>query len=365
MENIRLLIVDDSVVARSVIREALSKDSGVEVVGTALNGLQALEKIEECKPDIVTLDVEMPEMNGVEALKRIRARWPQLPVIMFSTLTDRGASTTLEALSLGASDYITKPVANDPTNLSTEHIRNELLPKLKSLCRHVGLATRRVLAGVSPLPVTRAASAHAPAQVVAIGVSTGGPNALNKLIPALPADFPVPILIVQHMPPIFTAHLAEQISKRSQIPVKEGLSGQPLEPGTVWIAPGGYHMVISGTPARPRIILNQGPLENSCRPAVDPLFRSVAQVYGKSALGVILTGMGSDGTQGCARIHASGGQILVQNSETSVVWGMPGSVANTGIADQILPLEEIAGELCRRVGMQLTTSVTAAVRESA
>jgi two-component system chemotaxis response regulator CheB len=354
MAKIRVLVVDDSVVIRRLVTDVLTSDPDIEVVGVAANGRIALDKITQVNPDIVTLDVEMPEMDGLQALAALRKTHPRLPVIMFSTLTERGGATTLDALSLGASDYVTKPANVGSATAGMARVREDLIPKIKSLCGwtlplHAKVPAARSLA-VKRQPIAPNASLiNRRVEIVAIGTSTGGPNALAELIPHIPGDFPVPIVIVQHMPPIFTRLLAERLNAYSGLTVREGLAGQELKPGDVWIAPGNYHMVLEKTVAGSRIALNQEPPENSCRPAVDVLFRSVVKIFGAGTLAVVLTGMGHDGLRGCEAIREAGGQILVQDEVSSVVWGMPGFVARNGLADEILPLEPIAGQIISRV----------------
>ena len=275
MAPIRILVVDDSVVIRRLLSETLSGDRALEVVGTASDGRIALAKISVLKPDLITLDIEMPVMDGLEALRTIRKLYPKLPVIMFSTLTERGAAATLDALSLGASDYATKPSNVGSPAVAIERIRRELIPKIKALC---GVAPLKLL----PLPAARPAlkvrlRSNPRIEIVAIGTSTGGPNALAEVLPRIPNDFPVPIVVVQHMPPIFTRLLAERLASRSAIPVEEGSAGVVLSPGHAWIAPGNFHMKVIRAGVNWRLDLNQGPQENFCRPAVDVLFRSVAQ----------------------------------------------------------------------------------------
>jgi two-component system chemotaxis response regulator CheB len=361
MKKIRALVVDDAVVVRRMVSDVLAEDPDIEVVGTAANGRIGLQKITQVNPDIVTLDVEMPELNGLETLKAIRQTHPTLPVIMFSTLTARGASETLEALSLGASDYVTKPANVGSVNLAQQRIRDELIPKVKALCKHEEAAPRVVEppprlrlvndprpAARSAMPPPLVARPAASVDIVTIGVSTGGPNALAVLLPALPKSFSVPIVLVQHMPPMFTKLLAERLDSQSELHVVEAAGGEALQPGWVYIAPGNFHMVIQRKGTSVVTALNQLPPENSCRPAVDPLFRSVSQVYGAHTLGLVLTGMGQDGLRGAEDIRAAGGHVLVQDEATSVVWGMPGFVAKAQLADRVLPLQEIAGELIRR-----------------
>jgi len=344
MPPVRVLIVDDSVVVRKLVGDALGASAEVQVAGTASSGAIALAKIPQLNPDVITLDIEMPGLNGIETLTEIRKLYPKLPVIMFSTLTERGAAITLEALSLGASDYVTKPSNSETLASAMEQVRSELTTKI------VSLASRRTAAG-PPVPVATAKrrAGNQRIDILAIGVSTGGPNALAEVIPRLPEDFPVPVVVVQHMPPLFTRLLAERLNSRSPLSVQEAEAGKALERGQVWIAPGDYHMAVGRRGTGVVLNLNQDPPENSCRPAVDVLFRSVAQTYGANVLGVVMTGMGSDGARGAAHIREAGGEILVQDEASSVVWGMPGAVVSAGAADQICPLPEISQEIVRRV----------------
>jgi len=351
MAPIRILIVDDSVVSRRLLSDLLSGDPALEVVATAGDGRIALAKIPQLNPDLITLDVEMPVMDGLETLRAIRKLYAKLPVIMFSTLTERGAAATLDALSLGASDYVTKPSNTGSPAVAIERIRAELIPKIKALCGG------RVPLNFSPLSGFRPAAKvrlrfNPRIDIVAIGTSTGGPNALSTLIPQFPADFPVPIVIVQHMPPLFTRLLAERLNAVGQLEVKEGRAGQKLQRGQIWIAPGDYHMTVVRQGTEFLLGINRDPQENSCRPAVDVLFRSVAQTYGGNVLAVVLTGMGADGTRGSADIREAGGEVIAQDEASSVVWGMPGSVVAANLADRVCPLAGIVPEVVRRVSMQ-------------
>jgi len=354
MSKIRVLIVDDSVVVRRIVSDVLLGDPDLEVVGTAANGRIALAKIPQVNPDIVTLDVEMPEMDGLETVAAIRKQYPRLPVIMFSTLTQRGAATTLDALTLGASDYVTKPANVGSVAAAQQSLRDQLIPKIKALCGKPEIPAPKLLKtstdSTRTRPNLRSAMSQSVVDIVAIGVSTGGPNALADLLPRLPADFPVPIVIVQHMPPVFTRLLAERLSSLSPLNICEATHGEEICAGRVYVAPGNYHMIVKRAGTLIRIGTNQDQAENSCRPAVDVLFRSVVSVYGAASLGVILTGMGQDGLRGCEQIREAGGQIITQDEATSVVWGMPGFVARAGLSDQVLPLSEIALEIVRRVG---------------
>lgn len=353
MNKTKVLIVDDSVVVRRLLTKVLSEDPALEVVGVAAHGRIALTKIPQVNPDLVILDVEMPEMGGLETLAEIRKLYPRLPVIMFSALTEHGAAVTLEALSLGASDYLIKPSSAGSSEAAIGHIRAELIPNIKAHCGGIDL-TEQHAADLWSLPMGHASPVRPSREgqrvdIVAIGVSTGGPNALSVLLSQLSKSFPVPIVIVQHMPAVFTQHLAVRLASLSACSVAEGTAGKVLLPGQVWLAPGGFHMVLKRVGTAVQIALSQDPPENSCRPAVDVLFRSVADVYGPHALAVVMTGMGQDGLRGCQCIRESGGQVLVQDKASSVVWGMPGLVAKAGIADEVVPLNQLAEKISRRV----------------
>jgi two-component system chemotaxis response regulator CheB len=353
MRKIRVMVVDDAVVVRRIVTDVLAADPDIEVVGTAPNGRLALAKLAQLAPDLITLDIEMPEMDGLQTLVELRKTHPRLPVIMFSTLTERGASATLEALSRGATDYVTKPANVGSVTLAKERIRDELIPKIRALSGRIATPQRPVppvARPASPAAVPRPALPQRMDALV-IGVSTGGPNALAELIPKLPGDFPLPIAIVQHMPPVFTKFLADRLASTSKLRVREGEEGGLLEPGVVWVAPGNYHMTLRRDGDQLRVSLNQAPPENSCRPAVDPLFRSAVELFGNRTLGLILTGMGQDGLLGAGAIRSAGGHMLAQDEATSVVWGMPGAVVGAGLADQVLPLDRIAAELVQRAGV--------------
>jgi two-component system chemotaxis response regulator CheB len=352
MPPLRILVIDDSVVIRKVLSQTLASDPELEVIATAGDGRIGLAKIAQLQPDLITLDVEMPVMDGLETLAEVRKLYPHLPVIMFSTLTERGASATLEALSLGASDYVTKPSNTGSMDVATERIKAELVPKIKALCS--GRPQKKPASAPRPpvripVPQPRPAGRSRPIEIVAIGTSTGGPNALAEVLPRIPKDFPVPIVAVQHMPPLFTKMLAERLASRSRIPVEEGLADVSLSPAHAWIAPGNFHMTVRRAGMSGRLALNQDPPEHSCRPAVDVLFRSVASVYGASALGVVMTGMGSDGVIGSGKIREAGGHVIIQDEASSVVWGMPGLVCAAGYADAVFPLGQLADEITRRV----------------
>jgi two-component system chemotaxis response regulator CheB len=348
MTPIRILVVDDSVVIRRLLSDTLSGDPALEVVGTASDGRIALAKIPHLKPDLITLDIEMPVMNGLETLAAVRQLYPKLPVIMFSTLTERGAAATLDALSLGASDYATKPSNTGSSGAARESIRAELIPKIKALCAILVPLQLLRLPECRPAAKVRARM-NPRIEIVAIGTSTGGPNALAEVLPRIPGDFPVPIVVVQHMPPIFTRLLAERLASRSAIAVEEGRAGVVLSPGRAWIAPGNFHMKVVRAGVNWRLDLNQGPQENSCRPAVDVLFRSVAKACGGNVLGIVMTGMGSDGVLGAQAIRDAGGEVIIQDEASSVVWGMPGLVHASGLDDATYPLDHLAPEITRRV----------------
>jgi len=344
MLPIRVLVVDDSVVVRRVVCDALASSAEVEIAGTAASGAIALAKIPQLNPDVITLDIEMPGLDGIQTLVEIRKRYPKLPVIMFSTLTERGAAITLEALSLGASDYATKPANSTSLAGAIEQVQQELIAKIVCLGRRTTI-TGSPQASVMPRRVLGGQRID----IVAIGTSTGGPNALAALIPGLPADFPIPVVLVQHMPPVFTRLLADRLNTLSPLEVHEGEAGKILEPGHVWIAPGGHHMTVARRGKDAVLSKNDDPPENSCRPAVDVLFRSVAQVYGPNVLAVVLTGMGSDGLRGSEWIRENGGDVVAQDEATSVVWGMPGAVVTAGLASEIYPIGTMAKEIITRV----------------
>ncbi len=356
MSKVRVLVVDDSVVVRKLITDSLAADPDIEVVGTAANGRIALAKIDQLKPDLVTLDVEMPVMDGLETLLHLRPAHPTLPVIMFSTLTERGASSTLTALERGASDYVTKPGNVGSVAESKEAVRTQLVPKIMGLCRRRPSAVAPA-AGLRPArfspptdaPVLRVPGTGVPVELVVIGSSTGGPEALAKTLPQFPADFPVPILVTQHMPPVFTKQFADRLNTKCSLQVSEAVAGERIEKGRILIAPGDWHLRVGGRRTAPIAVLDQGPQENFCRPAVDVLFRSAAELFGAGVLAVVLTGMGSDGALGAIEIAKAGGDVFAQDEATSVVWGMPGAVAATGMASQILPLPVVPAAVITRV----------------
>jgi two-component system chemotaxis response regulator CheB len=360
LNRIRVLIVDDSVVVRQVISDALKSDPEIEVVAVAQNGLVALEKIPECKPDVITLDLEMPEMDGLTLLDELRRRHSRLPVVVFSTLTERGAKATIDALSRGASDYVCKPSGQRSVSQTLERIRTELIPKLRGLVRRPTAAAPRPPPSAAPIPSRQPAGASLPperADAVVIGISTGGPSALAEVIPRLPRELPVPILVVQHMPPMFTRVLAERLAGTSSLKVREAVHRERLEAGHVYIAPGDYHMRVAGSAREGWITLDQAAPENGCRPAVDTLFQSAAPMFGKNLLAMVLTGVGHDGTKGAQHVRRCGGIVWAQDEATSTAWGMPSSVIEAGSAQRIMPLSHIARAIVEAVSGGRAVSV--------
>jgi two-component system chemotaxis response regulator CheB len=336
-------VVDDSALIRRFICDAIAGETGVEVVGTAVNGRDALDRLDDLRPDVVTMDIEMPVLSGLETLPELRRRDPRLPVIMFSTLTVGGAQATLDALALGASDFVTKPSGPGGLAHALERVRSDLIPKIRAL------APNRSQLRVTRQPVTTRVGPLTRVDCVVIGVSTGGPRALEHVVPALPADLAVPVLIVQHMPAMFTKMLAERLEARSGLEVVEATNGSPVVPGMVLIAPGGQHLTVEHQGAEIRAVLTEAPPEHSCRPSACVLFHSALRVYGSHLLAIVLTGMGDDGSHGAVAIREAGGQVIAQDEATSVVWGMPGAVVRAGAADRELALDAVAPEIVHRV----------------
>jgi two-component system chemotaxis response regulator CheB len=343
---IRTLVVDDSVVARRIISDIFADEEDFEVVGTAPNGRLALTKINRLNPDLVTLDIDMPELDGIQTLAEIRSSYPDVRVIMVSNLTQRGASITVEALFQGASDYVTKATRTSSPEEARAYLREQLLPKARAIAGISRVGRRkRPVAKVTP-PQRPSAS---PPDVVVIGSSTGGPNALTEVLTGLPAEFPAAVLIVQHLPENFTPFLARRLDTACVLPVHEARTGDTVLPGHAWIAQGNRHLEVREGISGVELRSTDGPLVNSCRPAADVLFRSAAEIYGPATLAVVLTGMGQDGLDGCRYISGAGGQIITQDRESSVVWGMPGQVTNAGLSHAVLPISEIGDEIVRRV----------------
>lgn len=360
--RLRVLVVDDAVIVRRLVAQALARDPEIEVAGTASDGDIALTQLAKVPVDIVTLDIDMPHMNGMATLKEIRSRWPELPVVIFTGMPEPGPAE-LEALALGASDVVQKlPHEGNMLN-ALEWVQERLAPRLKQV---VAACQARPAARPATAPARKPVAAEPAApegpivlrprpagrgtrpQVLLVGSSTGGPNALELFFARLPADFPLPMVVVQHMPAGFTRLLAQRLTSRTPFPAAEGEAGAALAPGRIWIAPGDRHLVVRQS--GPGVILqtNREPPENSCRPAVDVLFRSAAGVYGAGVLAVVLTGMGYDGLKGSEQIVAAGGQVLVQDAASSVVWGMPGAIARAGLAGAVLPVEALAEAVVQR-----------------
>jgi two-component system, chemotaxis family, protein-glutamate methylesterase/glutaminase len=355
--RIRVMIIDDSAVIRGLVSRWLEAEADIEMVGVAVNGRDGIERARTFQPDIVILDIEMPVLDGVSALPEILKAAPGCRVVMASTLTQRGAEVTFKALSLGASDYLPKPEASQLAGAAD--YKRELLTKVRALGARAlkfgrapapqslpGAAAPRPLApSIKPQPVNtplRAVTINHRPEALFIGSSTGGPEALKVLVSGLVGKIQVPVFITQHMPAMFTKILAEHLSKQTRATVVEGADGMEARPGVFYIAPGDRHMIISRKLGVTRIILNQNPPENFCRPAVDPLFRSAAEHYGDRALAVILTGMGQDGCAGARPLVQTGAALIAQDEESSVVWGMPGAVARAGLACAVKPLNQIA-----------------------
>jgi len=371
---LRILAADDSAVMRGIMwklfqlhsEDRTSELPRMELCGVAQDGVDCLESVRRLVPDVLVLDLEMPRLNGLDVLHRLRVENPRLPVIMCSSYTEHGARSTLEALACGASDYVTKPAEQRDFALAMQSLSKQLLPRIAALAKGVQqrvtkadkVASRGNLR--TPRSVEMTATAP-PVEIVVIGLSTGGPTALEQLLPKLPGNFPVPILIVQHMPKLFTGALAERLDKSCELRVKEAYENAIIRPGTIWLAPGDAHMEVgpsngllkkqgdslAGRDSRVR--LHQREPLNHCRPAVDYLFFSAARMYGASAMALVMTGMGADGLDGARAVHARGGVVLAQDEASSAVWGMPGKVTEAGIANATLPLAAIAEALNKRV----------------
>jgi two-component system chemotaxis response regulator CheB len=378
-DGIRVMMVDDSVVVRGLVSRWINEEPGLIAVGKFSNGLKALENVVEVDPDVIVLDIEMPVMSGIEALPQILKRLPGVQVIMASTLTQRNAEISLNALSLGAADYVPKPVSNSGVTTSAE-FRNDLIEKIKALGAKrakrtsarrqssIGTSSQARASNSAPRPVLtetttvsqpevtnspglslRAASKMRP-RVLVIGSSTGGPPALVSVMEKLaPKLGNIPVLITQHMPATFTGIFASHIARASGLVAKEGIDGETIIPGRVYVAPGGRHMIVERKGASAVIRLTDGPEVNFCKPAVDPLFETASKVFGASTLAVVFTGMGTDGAKGADIVANAGGSVLAQDEETSVVWGMPGATAKIGACCAILPLNKIADKLANLI----------------
>jgi two-component system, chemotaxis family, protein-glutamate methylesterase/glutaminase len=370
--SLRVLVVDDTAFYRKIVADALRAIADVEVVGTAVNGKAALEKLDELRPDLLTLDLEMPEFDGIEVLRRLRLHRDRPGVIMLSAHTSSGAAATTKALGLGAFDFVLKPVGSDPV-VNARRLAEQLRHKVEAFAAFragkadQAMAVRELRRDDAPhaesggLPANESVSFDAPSndtpsndalpntpvEAVVLGISTGGPEALSKLLPRLPADLPVPILVVQHMPPIFTRSLADDLNARSALGVAEAVDGQAAEPGLVLIAPGGKQMRLAREDERLVVRITDDPPENSCRPAVDYLFRSAAEHLGPAVLALIMTGMGSDGTLGLRQLKRRGAFVIAQDRASSVVFGMPAGPIQEGLADVVAPLSEIHRHIIR------------------
>lgn len=352
--RLRCLVVDDSALYRKVVRDVLAAIPDVEVVGSANDGERAVEQIKSLRPDMVTLDLEMPRLDGIGVLRTVHDEGIDVAAIMVSAFTARGAKATTEALSLGAFDFILKPTTNS-LDESILQLRRDLLPKVNAVrLRRVATPAARTAPVAAPAKRSVAPARPSAArprlpnlkpEIVAIGVSTGGPQALTQVLPKLPASFPTPIVVVQHMPPMFTKSLAEDLDRRCQLRVSEATQGQPLRRGEIIIAPGGRQMRVAKLATGPVVQLTDDPPERNCKPSADFLFRSVASNYGNRVLGVVLTGMGDDGTLGARQIKAGGGVIFAQDEASCVVYGMPKSIIDNNLADEVIPLSHVADHI--------------------
>jgi two-component system chemotaxis response regulator CheB len=363
---IRVLVVDDSAVVRGVLGRIVDAQDDMRVVTTATNGRDALDAMRLQEIDVVLLDIEMPVMDGLTALPLISRRYPHVRVLVTSALTHQGASVTMRALSLGAVDYVYKPSTRDGGVLGVETAAAGIVAKIRAVAQPAserghsgdeerdGSATRRAdassprharvaVASPAQLPAASPTGDFEP-QILALAASTGGPNALATVISSLPSDFPLPVLVTQHMPPIFTTMFAQRLARESKLPCEEARDGETIQPGRVYVAPGDRHMMVlgAGVVRGPTLRITADPPEHHCRPAADPMLRTAAQAFPNGVLSVILTGMGDDGRQGCDAVIAAGGRVVVQDEATSVVWGMPGSVVASGIPCTVLPLQSIS-----------------------
>jgi two-component system chemotaxis response regulator CheB len=347
-ERVRVLVVDDSALMRKLIPNILARDTQIEVVGTAMDGAFALKKIEELRPDVVTLDLEMPRMDGMETLRMIMRRSP-LPVILVSTHSKEGAYATFKALALGAIDFVAKPKEASAGHLDA--IADQLLEKIKVAKRTVGKTIRQPTLEEAPKPVKKNARvAVPPNRIIAVGVSTGGPNALQYVLSRIPAEFSASIVLVQHMPEGFTEMFARRLDECCALDVQEARSGDLLLAGRVLICPGNRHMMVRRMPRGDVAVLSDSAHVNGHRPSVDVLFHSVAQEFGPTAVGVLMTGMGEDGAEGLGAIKAAGGFTIAQSEDTCVVPGMPRAAILKGYAGRIVPLEAIGPHLVAHFG---------------
>ncbi len=365
--SIRVMVVDDSVVVRGLVSKWVDEEAGMESIGKCSNGAKAVEEVKALNPDVIVLDIEMPVMDGLEALPKILKLCPGVKVIMASTLTQRNAEISLKALSLGASDYVPKPVSNSGVTTSSA-FKIDLINKIKALGstllkQKAKIAPARPAVVTAKTPTAQPTAAVSPSagsadgytlreyskkppRILIVGSSTGGPPALISVLEELaPALKQIPVLVTQHMPATFTKIFAEHLGRAAGLPSAEGIDGEQVHSGKIYVAPGGRHMILERKGAFPIIRLTDGPEVNFCKPAVDPLFESVAKCYGATTLSIVLTGMGSDGAKGAKIVADAGGSVIAQDEATSVVWGMPGATAKIGACSEVLPLKQIAPKL--------------------
>lgn len=334
--------MDDSAVICKIISDCFKSDPEIEICATAHSGVAALERFSECKPDVVTLDIEMPEMDGLETLRRIRATDTRTPVIMFSKFTSDGAVATLEALEIGANDFVPKPYTREGALSARQQVKTQLAVRIRSL----GRAARGNSSSVKVEKPNLVPLSSPPAiEAIGIAVSTGGPKVLLHIVQHLHPELPVPIFITQHMPPVFTGLLAERLTSRGSLAAQEAADGMSVSGGNIYIAPGDHHLEVERCGEAVVTRIHKGPAENSCRPSADVMFRSLANIYGANTLAIVMTGMGNDGKKGCEQLKSLGAGVIAQDEESSIVWGMPRAVVSAGIADEILTPLQIAARI--------------------
>ena len=366
MNSVRVLVADDSAAVRRLVSDTLSRSPGIQVVGSARNGREALTLLPQTRPDVILLDIEMPVMDGIQTLRQIRRHDKKTAVVIFSSVKNNSGAKAAEVKALGANEYVAKPVAAGNVDNAVRYIEAELIPRILHLGKRrlaAPLVTTRLEPQQHPAHVAsrttaslptggregRQKNSAGPIDVVAIASSTGGPNALRDVLQALPQDLNVPVLIVQHMPKMFTKLLAERLNRSCRINVQQAYTGAVVRPGDVWIAPGDSHMIVERQGAEIKLATNDAPPENSCRPSADVLFRSVAHIFGGRSLAVILTGMGKDGLDGSRCMSKKGAFVIAQDERSSVVWGMPRAVTEAGVADKVMPLSDIGREIANHV----------------
>jgi len=354
MAPIRILVADGSAVARRELSQMLGSCPELEVVAFASTGRQALEQVEQLHPEIMVLELLMPDMKGLEVLKALRRLAPRMPVLIFSALTESTGNLTLDALAQGASDYLTKPTTAGGIPI-IEQARETLISKIKELHARIQPEAPKASSVRKRHELAKGPARQPRIGVVVVGASTGGPNMLAEVISALPADFPVPVIITQHMPAGFTKLFADRLDTLSPLRIREAVSGEHLRSGHVWVAPGDYHLALTREGPVVKLLTHRGPLENSCRPAVDVLFRTAAQAYGAGVLAVVMTGMGQDGLKGCQAVSQAGGRIIIQDPDTCIVGSMPQAVLQAGLAHQVVHLKNLGPEIVRRVTRALSS----------